>query len=347
MGSVIVAKELVRATRDAIERFCIKSILACGLMISIAPSVSFAGTSALSTQIKEEETQLAKRFAVREAVEPTFEYSLGIGRRVDNLDWSVAIGDVNVASEVSWSNTVISQFWLAAKVNLGGDWFVRGQYAAGAVASGSNRDSDYAGAGRTQEYSRSDNKTGGSVGDFSIGFGKRLYLRRQNEGHRLYVAPAGGLSFHQQNLTMYDGRQSVPFDAPLANLDSSYEAQWKGPWIGADVSLQVSRNVSLDAAVEYHRVDYSAQANWNLRDDFEHPVSFEHDAKGSGRVFSAGLSYRVNRNFLVNFLSDYQKWSTSKGSERTYFSYGTTGRNALNPVHWSSKSLSVGVVYQF
>ena len=55
----------------------------------------------------------------------------------------------------------------AAKVNLWNDWMLRGVYSTGAVKIGSNRDSDYAGNNRTQEFSRSDNKTGGAVRDIS------------------------------------------------------------------------------------------------------------------------------------------------------------------------------------
>lgn len=93
------------------------------------------------TQVKDEETQLAKRFAVRESVESPFEYSLSVGYRNDNFNWSIADGGVNVASEVSWMKTVIAQLRAAAKLNLGSDWMVRGIYTTGAVKSGSNRDS--------------------------------------------------------------------------------------------------------------------------------------------------------------------------------------------------------------
>lgn len=319
-----------------------------GLALSTAPSVLFADEVVFkSSQIKEEETQLAQIIAVRDSIEPPFEYSLGVGYRKDNLKWSVAMGGVNTASELSWDETVIAQIRVSARANLGNDWFVRGLYITGAVKSGTNRDSDYAGSDRTQEYSRSDSKTGGSVGDVSLGLGRRLHLFGQEYGGRFYLSPLAGLSIHKQALTMYEGRRTIPFSASLTGLDNSYDAQWSGAWIGADALWEIGRNVSLNATAEYHRVDYLAQANWNLRSDFAHPVSFEHDAKGHGGVFSIGISYRFSRNLLLNSLLDYQRWHTNAGSDRTFFSYGTTGYNTLNSVNWDSTSISFGAVYQF
>lgn len=309
---------------------------------------SFAGDSLKeSLRVKDEETQLAKRFAERESAEPPFEYSLSAGYRKDNLSWSIANGAVNVASEVSWKNTVIAQLRAAGKLNLGSDWLIRGIYTTGAVKSGNNQDSDYAASDRTHEYSRSNNKTGGAVRDVSIGLGRNFRLFGLESGRALHVAPLAGLSIHQQTLTMYDGNQTVPANGAISGLNNSYATQWKGSWFGMDALLGLGGNLSLNSTMEYHWVDYSAEADWNLRSDFAHPVSFRHVARGNGTLVSVGASYRFSRNLLMDTSFERQQWRTYAGYDQTNFSSGATGYYTLNPVSWDSTAFLLGAVYQF
>lgn len=313
-----------------------------------SPAVSFADDlSNRSIQVKDEETQLARWFSVRESVESPFEYAVSAGYRKDNFKWSIADGGVNVASEVNWKNTVIAELRATGKVNLGSNWLLRGIYSTGAVKSGSNQDSDYAGSDRTQEFSRSNNKTGGAIRDISIGLGRKFRFFDFGSGGGMCLVPLVGLSIHQQSLTMYDGQQTIPASGPIAGLNNSYDAQWKGSWVGLDASLGLGENISLNSTVEYHKVDYSAEANWNLRADFAHPVSFRHVAKGYGVSASAGVSYRFSRNFLVSTSFERQKWNTHAGYDQTNLSYGATNYYTLNPVNWDSMALFFGAVYRF
>lgn len=299
------------------------------------------------TQVRDEDTQLARRFAIRESVESPFEYALSAGYRRDDLTWSIADGGVNIASEVEWKKTVIAQLRAAAKLNLGSDWMVRGIYSTGAVKSGSNRDSDYAASDRNQEYSRSDSKTGGAVRDASVGLGRKLRLFEFEAGGGLTAIPLAGLSIHQQSLTMYEGQQTIPANGELTGLNNSYATQWKGYWGGLDILLGLGERFSLSSTMEYHWVDYTAEADWNLRNDLAHPVSFRHVAKGRGVLASVSAAYRFTRNFLLNVSLERQKWNTWSGYDQTNFSYGGTGYFTLNPVSWESTSYSVGAVYQF
>lgn len=331
-----------------LQRLYSAAFALCCFSLLYIPDDSFADDSLNETfQVKEEETQLATRFAVRELAEPPFEYSLSAGYRKDNLSWSSANVGVNVASEVSWEKTVIAQLRAAGKFSLGDGWLVRGIYTTGAVRSGSNRDSDYSGNNRTQEYSRSDNKTGGAVRDVSIGLGRKIRLVDFASEESMDVVPMAGMSIHQQSMTMYDGRQIVPANGGFTGLNNSYDTRWKGVWLGMDALLGIGENVSLTGTVEYHRVDYLAEANWNLRSDFAHPVSFRHVAKGQGRLLSVGASYRFTRNFLVNASFERQRWNTHRGYDQTNFSNGATGFYTLNPVNWDSATYSLVAVYRF
>ena len=316
--------------------------------LALVPDDSFADSSLKeSLQVKDDETQLAKRLAVRESVESPFEYSLGAGYRRDNLNWSIANGGINVASEVSFRKTVIAQMRAAGKFNLENGWLVRGIYTTGAVRSGHNQDSDYAGSDRTREYSRSDNRTGGAVRDLSIGLGRKMRFFDLESGGALHVAPLAGLSIHQQSLTMYDGSQTVPAGGAISGLNNSYDTQWKGPWLGVDALLGLIGNLSLTSTVEYHWAEYLAEADWNLRSDLAHPISFRHVANGNGTLLSVGASYRFSRNLLMNTSFERQRWKTYSGYDETHFSYGATNYYTLNPINWDSTAFFLAAVYQF
>jgi len=69
---------------------------------------------------------------------------------------------------------------------------------------------------------------------------------------------------------MTDGVQIIPASGPFPGLASSYDAQWIGPWLGAEALIEAERGWSIMANFEYHLADYSASANWNLRTDLAH-----------------------------------------------------------------------------
>ena len=281
------------------------------------------------------------------------ELSVSISQRNDNLNWNIAGSTVNVLSELKWENMSITQLQVAGEINLSNDRRARAKLGYGAVDSGTSQDSDYNGNNRTQEFSRSISNAGGDVLDASIGLGKKLYLRELGKGKSFYVMPFVGLSIHQQNLTMTDGVQiisSAPSTAPLGpfpGLDSSYGARWMGPWLGAEALIETERGWSMMANVEYHLVDYSASANWNLRADMAHPVSFEHSATGDGFVMSLGASYPVNNKWKVDLILERQNWSTQAGSDQVFMADGTVGYTRLNAVNWDSTAYYFGVVREF
>jgi hypothetical protein len=279
--------------------------------------------------------------------------SVSAGQRKDDLNWSIAGNGVNVLSELKWENMAISQLQAAGEFHLKNDLRLRARLGYGVIGSGTNQDSDYNGNNRTLEFSRSNNKAGGDVFDASIGFGKKLRLRDLSAGRSFYVTPLVGLSMHRQNLTMTDGIQTISAPpsttplGPLPGLASSYDAQWMGPWLGAEALVETERGWVMMANAEYHLADYSASANWNLRSDLVHPVSFRHAATGEGFVFSLGASYPVAKSWKINFTLEHQQWTTRAGSDWVYFADGTVGLARLNAVNWDATACNLGIVRYF
>ena len=281
------------------------------------------------------------------AADMSGELSVGISQRKDNLNWSIAGSTVNVLSELKWENMSITQLQAAGEIHLKNDRRVRAKLGYGVIDSGTNQDSDYNGNNRTQEFSRSISNAGGNVLDASIALGKKLLLRDLSAGKSFYVTPFVGLSINQQNLTMTDGVQIIPASGPFPGLASSYDAQWIGPWLGAEALIEAERGWSIMANLEYHLADYSASANWNLRTDLAHPVSFRHTATGAGFVMSLGASYPVKKNWEMEFTLVRQNWSTNAGSDQVFLADGTFGYMRLNAVNWDSTAFYFGIIREF
>jgi hypothetical protein len=294
------------------------------------------------------------------------ELVLSAGYRVDNFDWNIA-GDIhgnnpNILSELSWEDLEIYQLELYNKTIVGEVIYLRGSLGYGWIKDGDNQDSDYLEDNRSLEFSRSNNDADdGDTLDASLGIGYPFTFGSGFVG----LTPLVGYSYHEQNLTMTNGNQTItwisldpdfpdgPPLGPMLGLDSTYEAQWKGPWVGFDLiftSKAVHRYLAQVEAyvnLEYHWADYCAEADWNLRTDFAHPKSFEHDADGHGIILSAGWNVVWSGHWALNANFDYQDWSTDHGTDRTFFSDGSVEETRLNEVDWRSYAIMVGLSYRF
>lgn len=328
-----------------IDQSITKVFLVCGfVLMANTGSMAADGTELARSDAIESRS---KQFDRVKSTEPSFDFSLGVGYRSDNLNWNEAGSLVNIRSELKWENLKISQLTAAARLNFYSGWSLRGALDYGSINSGSNQDSDYNGNDRTLEFSRSNNKGGGRVRDGSISLGRTLRPLAEIEDISFTLTPLVGLSLHDQYLTMTDGFQTIPDQGTYAGLESSYDARWQGPWVGIETQLESGGEWLLTAIGEYHKADYSAQANWNLRPEFSHPVSFAHSAKGEGYLLALGATYIASKNRRVNFFVTSQRWSTGPGIDQTFFSDGSVGYYQLNSVNWNSTAANFGLIHCF
>jgi hypothetical protein len=281
--------------------------------------------------------------------------TLSAGYRVDDLSWNIAgnSSNPNVLSELTWSDLETLQATASGRALVNHWLYLRGSVGYGYTFSGDNQDSDFSGNDRTQEYSRSSNSAdGGSVLDAVVGIGYQFEVL----SHKLKLIPLIGYSYHEQNLTMTDGSQTIstpghvprtlPY-GPIQGLDSTYNASWLGPWLGIDLSFEITKRLTLFGSFEYHWATYDAEGNLNLRNDLAHPKSFEHDADGKGFLFAFGAEYLLNGPWSLNMSFYYQKWSTEPGLDRLYYAGGSVAETRLNEVDWDSYAFMLGMVYRF
>lgn len=281
--------------------------------------------------------------AIADGLKP--DIMLSAGPRSDEFDWNIAApsGTPNILSELTWDNIDIFQIKGTAWTPVNRSFYIRGAFGYGWIYDGDNRDSDYNGDNRTLEFSRSNNSSDtGDVWDASAGVGY-IFLNTS-----MRAASLLGYSYHMQNFTMTDGFQTIPPLGPFPGLNSSYDAMWYGPWFGLEVtSGYMKEALTFRGTFEYHLAHYKAQANWNLRTDFQHPVSFEHRGNGSGVVVSAGLDYAVDERWSVNGDLLVQRWKIEDGTDVTFLSNGSTPSTPLNEVNWSSSALMFGIKYRY
>jgi hypothetical protein len=296
--------------------------------------------------------------------------SVQAGYRQDELDWSIAgkLFDyaqhedviVNVLSELTWRDLDIMQVGFSNETLFTDHYFFRISFSHGTIFDGENQDSDYKGLNRTGEWSRSNNNADkGDVSDMSVAAGYRFTVWN----NRISLIPLLGYSYHEQNLVMTDGYQTVsepdaalrlnpPEVGPFSGLYSTYEARWRGPWLGLDAGYTLalpkpSLHMTFGLGLEYHWADYSASADWNLRSDLAHPESFEHEAVGTGYIVAAKWRCQFANRLGILLSFGYQDWSTDAGTDRVYLSTNEVDETRLNEVNWTSKSLMFGVDYTF
>jgi hypothetical protein len=297
--------------------------------------------------------------------------SVAYGVRSDALIWSTSgntlEGEIDTLSELDWDDVTINQLQLrvdgtiADIARLERDFYFACSLALGSISSGGVRDSDYAGDDSSLEWSRSESDAGdGDSFDLSVEIGPILHFRDS----RIQVVPVVGLEFDYLGLVLQDGYQVLSDSAirsenfgdkaslpvavgPIEGLDSSYSASWYGPFLGVRLRAPLSSKFSLTTALDYHLTLFSAEADWNLRDDLEHPVSFEQEGVGGGLSLSLQALYLLGERWALELNGSTRFWTLFSGSSKTNLIDGNSIETDLNDVNWSSHSLSAGLRYCF
>jgi hypothetical protein len=277
------------------------------------------------------------------------EFNLSSGYRLGGLHWSIAEvgGTPNVRSELIWSKLQILQ--IEGEGNLNIERFtIRAALGFGLVLAGDVQDSDYNSDDRTDEFSRSySDARGGYLLHALTGLGYRCEF----EAAPITLLPMIGIAFHRQAMVMSEGVQVISIPpwslrplGPIADLDSSYTTNWLNIWVGLDVVYRVASRVNVGAAVSVHPSLYYALADWNLRTDYAHPVSFVHRALGLGLCAELSVDIELSRRLLLEGRCGLDYWFGGPGVEETYSAAGYSVETRLNEVVWSSAQFFLGTV---
>ena len=284
---------------------------------------------------------------------PSYAFSLNHGTKYEEFYWTISGNPTpNILSELEWRDMELQHTQLSLAASQA-NFITRFEFDYGSINSGENQDSDYSGNNRTQEWSRSLADVSGETIGINLLMGYEFPLTPTD---RFLLTPMFGFYKYEQRLGMLNGTKvingfdtnsnsSITSDIPLVGLDSSYDTNWNTKWLGAEFTWNLHDRISLVFQHEYHfDIDFSATANWNLRSNLEHPVSFTHDAdEGEGHRISFSVHYQILPSMKINAFYDYYQIEVTDGLDRTYFSDNTEGTTRLNIAETESSSFRIGL----
>jgi hypothetical protein len=153
---------------------------------------------------------------------------------------------------------------------------------------------------------------------------------------------------------MRDGRQVISAYGwrngeigPFSGLDARYAPRWHGPWAGMRLDTLATEKWRAQIGIRRQWFDYRAEADWNLRADFQHPVSYTHEGKSRGWLGEASLIRRLSAHASLSLRLAYQKQALKNGKDTVFFSDGKQGSTRLNEVNWQSWSVLLGYRLDF
>lgn len=285
-------------------------------------------------------------------IDAQYSYNIEVGERTDNIVWNIGNVDYvtggntyhpNILSELSWKD-IKSYYGKLELYGEDGDYRLKLNYLKSLDSnSGSNQDSDYYYNNRTGEFSRSNNKANDSYfEDYSIWLGEN-YNFSKSSNFIFWL----GYEVNKQFLKINNGTQTIGGPISLLGLNSTYDTKWTGYFTGLEYSYSMS-SFRFNTNIMYHKLSYEAYANWNLRSDLEHPISFKHSSKnGYGIGYEIKLSYIFNNTITI--FSNYTKkiFSVKNGQAMNYNSDGSIGFAYLNNVKLETNMISIGIHYKF
>jgi hypothetical protein len=274
-----------------------------------------------------------------QALEKKLELSLSTGHQQEDFHWDIA-GNINgrnpnVLSELKCKKISGQDYSAILQWNIWRRFSLSGAYRRVNVRSGSVSDTDYAGDNRTQptyQENFSDNK--GSTTVWGAGAGYIIF-----NNNLFTLIPYAGYGINKQSLYIVDNSGRFP------GLNSSYDTRWNGPFVKVSSSVKIWHALKLAADFTYNQVNYSAVGNWNLINEFQHPVSYRHAAKGYGIDASARLIYKINPNIGITLGYGYFNWQTGNGTDQLYLSSGQVDKTQLNGVWRSGYRVNGGLAF--
>jgi len=276
--------------------------------------------------------------AYAQDIEQKLKLALSTGRQQENFNWSIAGNSSgqspNILSELKWKNVSGQNYAASVQWNLWRRFSIFADYNRTSVTSGSVSDMDYSMDNRmapTYSETFSDNK--GYTDGWSLGAGYVIFNKPV-----FSLVPYIGYGNNAQYLYIVDLTGRFP------GLNSSYHTQWKGPLIKVISSVKIIHALKFAAAITYYQAKYSALGDWNLINEFQHPVSYHHSADGYGISTNGKLIYNLTGNIAVNIGYSYYDWQTGTGFDQLYLASGHVDKTRLNGVFRKGYQVGGGVV---
>ncbi len=278
------------------------------------------------------------------------------GYRYDVFRWSIPEANSTNSkknSELTWKNH-ISETGIKIEMQPEGNQFsFQGQLKYGYILPKSrNQDSDWDNIG---EFSKAFSSVKGNTFDLSgaIGFSQNItpvlvtycmgidYSKCRMQSYGVHYSIN---RLRNQNISNIDKLGRI---YPKSQLVTRYNFSNYSPWLGASMNYSFNDKFSIIPTVKLYLFFLYGQANWVLRDDFQHNPSFVHKALGIGASFDNELLYKHSNNLDLRVNLGIKKLSMTKGKDKAFLANNTTLSKDLKKLSLFSSFISGGIRYHF
>lgn len=279
-----------------------------------------------------------------------------------NIAGTLAGTDPNVLSELEWYDMQVTHVVVDVEYPFRDRWRFGAKFDYGYIADGSARDYDYLADNRQGLFSLSKADVHGKQsfeGSVFVGFAFNwafeIPMWRIGETNRarsfasvIEWVPHIGYTTYKTEVEFVDGVQLVPDLGAFEGLDSSYDSEWRGAFVGFDLSIRLVRDLYWLSTVNYYPdVNYTADAQWNLRADFEQPRSFSHSADATGTHVRSGLEWQFANNKTLSLMYQDTQFETDAGVDEVFTVFGVSLFTRLNEANWKSHGYVFRFQYRF
>jgi len=257
----------------------------------------------------------------------------------EDFRWSIA-GNIhgknpNIYSELIWKNLNGSALQLHAKYNILERVVLEAQYSKFSILRGRATDADYQEDNRINPVFNATLKSNqGNTSAFLAGFGYRIF-----QNNKYQVITGLGYGENRQFLFLLDNKE---VEEGEQQLNTTYKTSWRGVFISLEPQINITEKTKLTNRFNYHQVKYTGTADWNLIEEFQHPVSFEHTAKGYGIENRLELSLKMTSKISAHISGNYYYWETGAGIDKLYLLNGDIKHTRLNGAERKGGGVGLG-----
>lgn len=267
--------------------------------------------------------------------------SVGTGYQKEDFHWSIAGNangqNPNIYSELKWHN-IVGEIWYGGlQYNIWKRIGLTGDYSRSNITSGTSNDTDYGADNRTYPvYNENFSSNKGSTSAWSVGIGYSVI-----QTGKITLFPSAGYSSNYQNYWLRGNA------GDFAQVNSSYKTNWKGTYLKLKAQFELIGPLSIATTATYNQVKYNAAADWNLIENFQHPVSFQDNADGYGLNGNVELKYTITKHIGIHAGFNWFDWETGKGEDQLYLTNGTTDKTQMNGASRKGTILDGGLNIRF
>ncbi|MEN5197364.1 hypothetical protein [Sphingobacterium faecium] len=264
-------------------------------------------------------------------------YSLNPKITTNSLAWNIAGNSIgenpNVLSELIWKRITSIGTDLKVGMILKQKYTLDIGYSFNKTINGVVTDIDYDKDNRLGIVSKEQyNSDRGNRYLYNLKFG---YLFHKNWGELIFFSMA---EFSKNNYTLVNTSDG---------LFSKYSFDLIGGGVGLLTSIDLGDYLQLKITNSYLINQYNATADWNLRKDFSHPISFVHNTSISKLDNHSLLNYRISNHLKIGFFIELSKYfSNGWGVDKLYYSNKEVSFTRLNDVSFKIKTVGFSVTIQ-